>query len=282
MEQENSKLFTTGEFATLCKVNKQTLIYYDQIGLLSPVIKDSKNYRYYSIRQLELFNMIDLLKDLGMSLNEIQKYMQNRSPEEFLVLMYQQRKLLAKKKKELEKNEQIIKSKINLMEQASNLNFKQISVEQISGKKLYLSRNIKDIKDEEFVKVVSDFINELYLKDLDTGNPIGGITMRREILKGEYTNYTYLYMEQPKQKNDYAFFQSLKGNYLIGYHIGLEKDIQKTYKRLTDEINRLNLAIGEYVFEEYIYDNVVKNREEEYITKIMIHVIKVVEDNRYS
>ncbi|UPO90174.1 MerR family transcriptional regulator [Niallia sp. Man26] len=273
MEHENSKYFTTGEFAKLCKVNKQTVIYYEQIGLLSPVIKDSKGYRYYSIRQLELFIVIDLLKDLGMSLNDIQQYTQNKSPEEFLSLMYQQKDLLIQKRKELEKNEQIIEAKIKLMEQASSLNFEQISLEQISAANLYLSRNIKDIPDEEFVEAVSDFITELYVKELDTGYPIGGMTMREEVLKGEYTNYNYLYMEQPKQKDSYTFHPSLKGYYLIGYHIGLEKDIDKTYTRIFAEMNRLNLTLGEYVFEEYIYDNVVKNREEEYITKIMVHVI---------
>lgn len=92
MNEENGKYLTTGEFAKLCKVNKQTLFYYDQIGLLSPVWKNEKGYRYYSIRQIELFFVIDLLKDLGMSLNDIQQYMQNKSPESFLSLMYQKKK----------------------------------------------------------------------------------------------------------------------------------------------------------------------------------------------
>ncbi|MEI2356345.1 MerR family DNA-binding transcriptional regulator, partial [Mesobacillus zeae] len=72
MNNKNGKYLTTGEFAKLCKVNKQTLFYYDQIGLLSPILKDEKGYRFYSIRQLELFIVIGLLKDFGMSLNDIQ------------------------------------------------------------------------------------------------------------------------------------------------------------------------------------------------------------------
>ena len=37
-------------------------------------------------------------------------------------------------------------------------------------------------------------------------------------------------------------------------------------------MERLNLALGDYVFEEYIYDTVVMNHKEQYITKIMIQV----------
>ncbi len=32
--------------------------------------------------------------------------------------------------------------------------------------------------------------------------------------------------------------------------------------------------LGEYVYEEYIYDAVIKNREEDYVTKIMIEIKK--------
>lgn len=39
MSEDVRKYFTTGEFAKLCHVKKQTLFHYDEIGLLSPEIK---------------------------------------------------------------------------------------------------------------------------------------------------------------------------------------------------------------------------------------------------
>lgn len=97
----NEKYFTPREFSDLCKVNKQTLLYYDQIGLFSPIYKNDKGYRFYSIRQLEWFNVIELLKDLGMSLKEIQQYMKHKSPASFLSLMHQQKENIVKKEKKL-------------------------------------------------------------------------------------------------------------------------------------------------------------------------------------
>lgn len=273
LNESNVKFFTTGEFAKLCKVNKQTLLYYDQIGLLSPVLKSDKGYRYYSIRQLELFNMIDLLKDLGMSLKEIQQYMQNKSPEAFLSLMYTQKEEIVKRRLKLEMNENIIDAKIKLMEEASYIDFHQITLEHFPVAALYLSKNIENIADDEFVEVVSDFIDELYVSQLDTGYPIGGMTKREQVINGEYTNYSYLYMEQPNPKKGYQYFQTVKGTFLVGYHIGEEQTIQNTYNKLFSKMKQLNFTLGEYVFEEYIYDMVVKNREEHYVTKIKIHVI---------
>jgi DNA-binding transcriptional MerR regulator len=275
MNKKNGKYLTTGEFAKLCKVNKQTLFYYDQIGLLSPVLKNEKGYRYYSIRQIELFFVIDLLKDLGMSLNDIQQYMENKSPEKFLSLMYQKKEEIVKMRQEIDRKEKMIEAKIALMEEASQLDFDQITLEQLPEATLYLSRNIENITDEEFVEVISDFINELNISQLDSGYPIGGITKREQVLKGEFSNYSYLYIEQPNPKEGYPYFQAIKGDFLIGYHIGDEKTIHKTYKRLFIEMERLNLTLADYVFEEYTYDTVVMNHKEEYVTKIMIQVYPI-------
>ncbi|MED4351423.1 MerR family transcriptional regulator [Schinkia azotoformans] len=277
MNNKNVKYLTTGEFAKLCKVNKQTLFYYDQIGLLSPIFKNEKGYRFYSINQIELYYVIDLLKDLGMSLNDIQQYTQNKSPESFLTLMYQKKEEIVKKRQEIEMKEKLIETKIALMKEASQLDFQQITLEHLPEATLYLSRNIENITAEEFVEVITEFIGELNESQLDTGYPIGGITKREQILKGEFSKYSYLYIEQPhpkEPKEGYPYFTAVSGDFLIGYHIGDDKTIHNTYKKLLTEMERLDLDLGDYVFEEYIYDTVVKNYKEEYVTKIMIQVIK--------
>ncbi|MBG9587567.1 MerR family transcriptional regulator [Cytobacillus firmus] len=272
MSKKDGKYLTTGEFAKLCKVNKQTIFYYDQIGILSPVMKNEKGYRYYSIHQLELFFVIDLLKDLGMSLNDIQQYMQNKSPESFLSIMYRKKEEIVKKRQEIEMKEKMIEAKIAIMEEASHLDFNRITLQRLPEATLYLSRNIQNISDEEFLEVISDFINELQISQLDSGYPIGSITKREQVLKGEFANYSYLYIEQPNPKEGHPYFRAVKGDFLIGYHVGSEKTIGDTYKRLFSEMERLGLALGEHVFEEYIYDTVVRNDKEHYVTKIMMEV----------
>lgn len=272
MSKKDGKYLTTGEFSKLCKVNKQTIFYYDQIGILSPVMKNEKGYRYYSIHQLELFFVIDLLKDLGMSLNDIQQYMQNKSPESFLSIMYRKKEEIVKKRQEIEMKEKMIEAKIAIMEEASHLDFNRITLQRLPEATLYLSRNIQNISDEEFLEVISDFINELQISQLDSGYPIGSITKREQVLKGEYANYSYLYIEQPNPKEGHPYFRAVKGDFLIGYHVGSEKTIGDTYKRLFLEMERLGLTLGEHVFEEYIYDTVVRNDKEHYVTKIMMEV----------
>ena len=86
-KQPREYLLTTGEFARLAGTTKHTLFHYDKIGLLSPEWKLPNQYRYYSVSQLEIFDVICILKEIGMSLEEIKSYLDNRTPELFLELL---------------------------------------------------------------------------------------------------------------------------------------------------------------------------------------------------
>ena len=84
MENRTELYFTTGEFARILGVKKHTLFHYDQIGLLSPALKEENGYRYYFVWQMDVFEVIKALQKLGMPLEEIKEYIENRSPERFM------------------------------------------------------------------------------------------------------------------------------------------------------------------------------------------------------
>ena len=87
MEKCPGLYFTTGEFAEILGVKKHTLFHYDEIGLLSPAVTEDNKYRYYYVWQIDTFAAIKMLQKLGMPLEDIKRYMQNRSPEHFYSMM---------------------------------------------------------------------------------------------------------------------------------------------------------------------------------------------------
>lgn len=67
-------MFSIGEFSRLARVSKRLLRYYDEIGLLKPNRTDpATGFRFYSAEQMPLLNRILALKDLGLSLDQIQR-----------------------------------------------------------------------------------------------------------------------------------------------------------------------------------------------------------------
>src|SRR5688572_7131248 len=65
-------MYRIGEFSKIAQVPGGVLGYYDQIGLLKPAHIDKwTGYRYYSAKQLPRLHRILALKELGLSLDQI-------------------------------------------------------------------------------------------------------------------------------------------------------------------------------------------------------------------
>lgn len=104
-------MFTVGEFSRLAQVSKRLLRYYDEIGLLKPGYTDpSTGYRYYSAGQMTDLNRILALKDLGLSLDQIQRMLSNQISTDEMYGM------LLMKKVEIEQQLQIEMGRIRKIE----------------------------------------------------------------------------------------------------------------------------------------------------------------------
>ncbi len=67
-------MFKIGDFSKFSQVSVKALRYYDKLGLLKPAQVDRfTNYRYYSAEQLPRLHRILALKDLGLSLEQISR-----------------------------------------------------------------------------------------------------------------------------------------------------------------------------------------------------------------
>ncbi|KAF0821440.1 Hg(II)-responsive transcriptional regulator [Cytobacillus firmus] len=65
--------YRVSELAEKCNVNKETIRYYEKIGLLSEPSRTDSGYRVYSNDTVNRINFIKRMQDLGFSLTEINK-----------------------------------------------------------------------------------------------------------------------------------------------------------------------------------------------------------------
>jgi len=109
-----------GEFAWLAQVTVETLRHYDRLGLLKPDHLDPfTGYRHYSLAQLPRLNRILALKDLGLSLEEVERMLnQQVEPDEI-------RSILASQQAELEREIQEAQRRLSRVE----ARLKQIDLE---------------------------------------------------------------------------------------------------------------------------------------------------------
>ena len=86
-------MFKIGEFSKITQVAGSQLRYYDEIGLLKPAkIDEWTGYRYYSAQQIPRLNRILALKDLGLSLEQVRRMLDDDISSEEIRGMFALRK----------------------------------------------------------------------------------------------------------------------------------------------------------------------------------------------
>ncbi|WP_028042425.1 MerR family transcriptional regulator [Candidatus Stoquefichus massiliensis] len=91
------------EVAHMYNMTQDTLRYYEKIGLLDPVLKDKCGNRDYRSQDLKRLEFIRCMRDAGLSIQVLQKYIQlynqgDKTVEERKKLLIQQKEELMKKK----------------------------------------------------------------------------------------------------------------------------------------------------------------------------------------
>lgn len=272
MTEKFSKYFNSGEFAKLCGVNKQTLIYYDNMEIFSPEITDTNGYRYYSYKQYDIFNIILALKEMNTSLKEIKMYLDNRTPDT-LVELFEARKLeLNREIQKLNRVSQLIEVKINITKQASKINYKGVRLEEKQEEYLILSKPIRQHDYKIYFKTLVEYINYCYDNNLDDGYPVSSIISKENILTQNYSHLSYYYIKiNNKIDIEYCFVKP-KGKYAIIYHYGDYENTHKTYNILLKYLkeNKLNIISNSY--ESTILDSLSVKNPADYITELSVQV----------
>ena len=146
MLNKSNLYVTTGEFAKLFNVTKHTLFYYDEVGIFSPVIRKENDYRFYAVEQIEVFEVILTLKELGMSLKDIKEYMENRSPENFINLMEERERIIDEKIIYLKEIKKFFHKKAEIVRTALSVDINKI--------------DIKEYPDEYLIPIKTEINNE--------------------------------------------------------------------------------------------------------------------------
>src|SRR5215471_20999388 len=111
-------MFRIGEFSRIARVSMRLLRYYDELGLLCPVRTDPSNgYRYYAAAQLSDLNRILVLRDLGLSLDQIGRAIQKGvSAEELRGMLLMRRSDIERAMAEQAHTLRLIESRITALE----------------------------------------------------------------------------------------------------------------------------------------------------------------------
>ena len=268
-------LFSIGELARYQKISKQTLIFYDKIGLFRPAWVDPDNgYRYYSASQMDDLDTILMMKKIGFSLSEIRAHMENYDLESSLALFRGQLEVIDQKIQELRMIRSRVQNRCSQMESALARcrQDQEIQLEQAGEQALYCCPVAPPYSLQEISIATKACFTGAFEEKLPVLFQCGVIVPLERIQAGRYTEASdaFLPMEGPCQNPRVKRVEP--GKRACIYHVGDYLSIGRSYRRLLDWCRQQGLRIVSDSYEFCINDYLTSGDQNEYITKIAFYV----------
>jgi len=202
---------SVGQMSKLNNISKQTLRYYDKIGLLSPdEVDDNTGYRYYNINQSAKLDLINHMKYLGMPLEKIRTLFEKNDISLVEKNIDMQLECIFEEKKKLEMMEKAaLKFKDNLKEYRMESKKKGVEIRRFKRRKIFCydgKKNIYENDMESFEYILRELKKQVILKNLPMVYfcNIGSIIRKENLLKNNYYSseiFVFLDSSFPPEEN---------------------------------------------------------------------------------
>ena len=268
---EKSKLLTIGQFAALHGINKKTLMWYDEIGLFKPAAVNPFNgYRCYNYYQSPILETILLLRELDVSIGEIQDFMKNRSAQHMKKLLDEKIGELDLQIMHLQAVKQTLCNHQQNMTALLTMDLSEIAVVEKEERCLVTVDIDKDITFEQEVELITAETARYQLGRLHDAS-YGSMIPVASIENGKFDDYTKLFIEIPSLSQKSGLHIQPKGLYVRAFHKGGWDTIPRRYEEILSYARQKQLTLSGFSYEKGINETVI-DRVEDYIVRIEIPI----------
>lgn len=270
MLKEKNTLFTIGQFAALHEINKKTLMWYDEIGLLKPICIKENGYRYYSYQQSAALETILMLRELNVSLDEIKKFMENRTIDSFDRLLREKLGELEQTISHLNAVKKVLANHQQDMETLRSLDLSKISLVEKPGRYLAAVDLAEDLTFEQEIEQVIAETKKHQLRRLHDAS-YGAMLPVENLYQEKFSEYSALYIEMPYPASKNGLHLQPAGTYLRAFCKGSWDKIPDRYREILAYAQEQGLTLYGHAYENGMNELVIDNIED-YITQIEIPV----------
>lgn len=264
--------FKTAEFAALCGVKKDTLLHYDHIGLLKPERVGENGYRYYSVRQLPVYDLIAALRRLDMPLGEIRDYLNRRSPETLLALLREKEAALVEERRRLERMQGLLREMVQATQLSQRVRSGEIRLEECPAEYCAVVRAPKFDYFEEPIYLLH--IRDLLTWAREHGNTIlaPGDIVRRESLERDSFLEDYYYCKVPEGVEGWQTIKKPAGIYAVLYHQGTYESESEACRKLRDWVWEQNYEIDGDLYQEDLINDLTSDDPRRYLLRLSLKI----------
>ncbi|MFL0252952.1 MerR family transcriptional regulator [Clostridium neuense] len=273
---KNKIYLSTGELARMLGVTKQTVIYYDKIGLISPAKRGEKHYRYYTLEQADELDSILTFRNLGVPINVLREYLTVRNAEGCIEMLRKQREKVDLEIQKLDKIRKKIDGRSRLLKEVLEVkDFEGIKF-STEAEELYMIEPCIDKDEKSCMQSFISICNRSKELQIDFENPICSIISKEALIQGCYKNVAYFGIKMPRDFSGQVISRLVKpyGTYASTYHKGSYETMYRSYERLIKGIEKEGYSVCGNAYEMDLFSTLTNASSDEYLKLISIQVCK--------
>lgn len=248
-------------------------MWYDEIGLFKPIAINPQNgYRYYNYHQSPILETILLLRELNVSINEIQNFMKNRSADNLKCLLEEKITNLDMQITHLQAIRTTLCTHHQNMSTLLTMDLSKISLVEKREHCLVTVNIDQNTSFEQEVELITAQTEKYQLGRLHKAS-YGSMISVDSLKNGHFDDYSKLFIEIPFLSYHAGLHMMPSGKYLRAFHKGEWSKIPKRYQEILTYAKEHKLTLYGFSYEMGINENVI-DQIEDYIVQIEIPVIK--------
>ena len=250
---------------------------YEQAGLLKPEYTDPETgYRYYSARQFEVLNTIRYLRVLDMPLGQIGEFLGNRDIDVIEDKLLNQKKLIKKKRRELETIERKIDHRLQHLRDARTSELNVIHLKKFPPYRTVWMKDSLRLKSYLDLEYAIRRLEENQRESLVFLGKVGVGISKDNLLAGKFGEYDQVFLLLDDEDSyEGKVEQHQEELYVSIYFCGSHSEAEIYYHKLMKYIDEHKMQVAGSSKEITMIDNGITDDPDKFVTEIRIPVIEI-------
>lgn len=270
--KSGDRYYSIGEFARLSGTTRDTLVHYDNIGILKPARVGENGYRYYLMIQVYQIKWIHYIQQLGVKLSDIHKSLGTEQKDNFISLLQER---VQSFEKELRRDKMLIRvlqNTVRNLKTENSIDFNVPYFQYMEEEYLFVSEiKLKIFQDPlqlSSLYELMEYLGDNYLWDEIY---IGSIVPKESLESGDIsTKYWYTRVSMPFHDEHMKIKPA--GTYAVVNYYGSPYELVEAHERLLDFIDKKGYKVAGNAYEADFDGCCPFDDENQCVTKIMIQI----------
>ena len=276
INMKEKKYYTADELARLFNIPKQTMLYYDKMGILKPEFVAENEYRYYSTPQYLTLEIILFLRKMDISVPDISKFLENRSRDNILRILDRRKEECLQQIDQARRLIHSLDTYRNTLERSQSLPLNQVLLQNYHDCRMFLTPIPKDKRGGlSTISIRARHVREAFSHCFCKEKPTGWVISGDDFFHHRFSHFSAVVTKSGPPGSDLPCNYVRLGGLYISLHIqgAYFHHGQDSLERMQDFMDKNGLIPDGDVFLFPIISYWVTNNPEEYINSLSVKVV---------